>query len=96
MEEKIAAIVLAAGEGKRMGSGIPKQYMLIKSRPLVYYALKAFEESTVDEVILVIGEDEIAYCKVYIVARYHFNKVTMIVPGGLDRYASVHFCLSAI
>ena len=50
MGEKIAAIVLAAGEGKRMGSGIPKQYMLIKSRPLVYYALKAFEESAVDEV----------------------------------------------
>ena len=59
MGEKIAAIVLAAGEGKRMGSGIPKQYMLIKSRPLVYYALKAFEESAVDEVILVTGEDEI-------------------------------------
>ena len=63
MGEKIAAIVLAAGEGKRMGSGIPKQYMLIKSRPLVYYALKAFEESAVDEVILVTGEDEIDYCK---------------------------------
>ena len=86
MEEKIAAIVLAAGEGKRMGSGIPKQYMLIKSRPLVYYALKAFEESTVDEVILVTGEDEIDYCKEYIVDRYHFNKVTKIVPGGWERY----------
>ena len=58
-----------------MGSGIPKQYMLIKSRPLVYYALKAFEESAVDEVILVTGEDEIDYCKEYIVDRYHFNKV---------------------
>ena len=82
MGEKIAAIVLAAGEGKRMGSGIPKQYMLIKSRPLVYYALKAFEESAVDEVILVTGEDEIDYCKEYIVDRYHFNKVKKIVPGG--------------
>ena len=96
MEEKIAAIVLAAGEGKRMGSGIPKQYMLIKSRPLVYYALKAFEESAVDEVILVTGEDEIDYCKEYIVDRYHFNKVTKIVPGGWERYASVYFGLEAI
>ena len=50
----------------------PKQYMLIKSRPLVYYALKAFEESAVDEVILVTGEDEIDYCKEYIVDRYLF------------------------
>ena len=96
MEEKIAAIVLAAGEGKRMGSGIPKQYMLIKSRPLVYYALKAFEESAVDEVILVTGEDEIDYCKEYIVDRYHFNKVKKIVPGGWERYASVYFGLEAI
>ena len=79
-----------------MGSGIPKQYMLIKSRPLVYYALKAFEESTVDEVILVTGEDEIDYCKEYIVDRYHFNKVTKIVPGGWERYASVYFGLEAI
>ena len=87
---------LAAGEGKRMGSGIPKQYMLIKSRPLVYYALKAFEESAVDEVILVTGEDEIDYCKEYIVDRYHFNKVKKIVPGGWERYASVYFGLEAI
>ena len=79
-----------------MGSGIPKQYMLIKSRPLVYYALKAFEESAVDEVILVTGEDEIDYCKEYIVDRYHFNKVTKIVPGGWERYASVYFGLEAI
>ena len=96
MGEKIAAIVLAAGEGKRMGSGIPKQYMLIKSRPLVYYALKAFEESAVDEVILVTGEDEIDYCIEYIVDRYHFNKVKKIVPGGWERYASVYFGLEAI
>lgn len=96
MRNKVAAIVLAAGEGKRMGSGIPKQYMLIKSRPLVYYALKAFEESPVDEVILVTGEDEIDYCQKYIVDRYHFHKVTKIVAGGWERYASVYNGLQAL
>lgn len=96
MKEKISAIVLAAGEGKRMGSGIPKQYMLVKSRPLVYYALKAFEESPVDEVILVTGADEIDYCKKYIVEKYHFDKVSQIAAGGCERYASVHNGLQAI
>lgn len=96
MKEKIVAIVLAAGEGKRMGSGIPKQYMLIKSRPLVYYALKAFEESIVDEVILVTGADEIDYCQRYIVEKYQFDKVSKIVAGGCERYASVHNGLQAI
>ena len=57
---------------------------------------KAFEESAVDEVILVTGEDEIDYCKEYIVDRYHFNKVKKIVPGGWERYASVYFGLEAI
>ena len=69
---------------------------LIHIWPLVYYALKAFEESAVDEVILVTGEDEIDYCKEYIVDRYHFNKVKKIVPGGWERYASVYFGLEAI
>lgn len=96
MKEKIVAIVLAAGEGKRMGSGIPKQYMLIKSRPLVYYALKAFEESSVDEVILVTGEDEIDYCKKYIVDKYQFRKVSQIVPGGSERYESVYCGLKKV
>ena len=42
-----------------MGSGIPKQYMLIKSRPLVYYALKAFEESAVDEAYVATDDERI-------------------------------------
>ena len=53
MKKKVIAIVLAAGEGKRMGSGIPKQYMIIKSRPMVYHSLKTFQESDVDEIVLV-------------------------------------------
>ena len=96
MKEKIVAIVLGAGEGKRMGSGIPKQYMIIKSRPLIYYALKAFEHSPVDEVILVTGEDEIDYCKKYIVDKYQFEKVSRIVAGGRERYESVYLGLRSI
>lgn len=95
-KRKIVAIVLAAGEGKRMGSGIPKQYMIIKSRPMVYYSLKVFQESEVDEIILVTGQDEIDYCKQYIVDKYHFSKVTQIVPGGSERYESVYHGLKAV
>ena len=96
MREKIVAIVLAAGEGKRMGSGIPKQYMIIKSRPMVYYSLKTFQDSDVDEIVLVTGADEIEYCKKYIVDKYRFTKVKKIVPGGSERYESVHNGLQAI
>ena len=53
--EKTAAIVLAAGRGSRMGGDIHKQFMLLGGKPLVYYSLKAFAESAVDEIVLVTG-----------------------------------------
>ena len=36
------AIVLAGGSGRRMNSDIPKQYMMLKGKPVIYYSLKAF------------------------------------------------------
>lgn len=60
--KRTAAIVLAAGKGKRMNSGIRKQYMLLDGRPLVYYSLKQFEQSAVSDIILVTGEDEREFC----------------------------------
>ena len=45
MGARTAAIVLAAGRGSRMQSKIQKQYLLLKEKPVLYYSLKAFEES---------------------------------------------------
>ena len=92
---KTAAIVLAAGQGKRMQAGQPKQFMLLGGRPVLYYALAAFEKSEVDEIILVTGADEIDYCRAEIVEHYGFRKVTQIIPGGKERYHSVHAGLQA-
>ena len=50
-----AAIVLAAGKGSRMKSDVPKQYLSLKGKPVLYYALKAFEDSFIDEIVLVTG-----------------------------------------
>ena len=63
-KEKCTAIVLAAGQGRRMGTKIQKQYLHIQDRPVVYYALESFQKSDIiDEIILVTGEKEIGYCK---------------------------------
>lgn len=83
------AIVLAAGRGKRMGSDVAKQYLHIGDKPVLFYALKTFEDSFMDEIILVTGAGEEEYCRNEIVERYHFNKVKKIVPGGVERYHSV-------
>ena len=73
------AIVLAAGRGKRMNSKVAKQYLLIKEKPVLYYALKQFEDSFVDGIILVTGEEDIAYCKENIVKKYGFTKSCSII-----------------
>ncbi len=93
---KTAAIVLAAGSGSRMRSNIKKQYMEINEKPLIYYALKAFEDSFTDEVVLVVSPGDIDYCKAEIVDKYGFTKVKRIVEGGAERYDSVRLGLHAI
>lgn len=89
MEIRTSGIVLAAGRGERMQSLVPKQYMPLCGKPMIYYALRAFEESSVDEVILVVAAGEEEYCLKEIVSRYSMTKVTAIVPGGKERADSV-------
>lgn len=84
------AIVLAAGKGSRMKSDIQKQYMSLQGKPILYYSLKAFEDSFVDRIVLVTGVDELSYCKEEIVEKYGFTKVQAIVAGGKERYHSVY------
>lgn len=86
---RCAAIVLAAGAGKRMQSETKKQFLLVNGKPIVYYSLKALEESFIEEVVLVTSENDIAFCKEEIVKKYGFSKVKQIVSGGEERYHSV-------
>ncbi len=88
--EQCTAIVLAAGAGKRMQSAVAKQYMLLKEKPILWYALDAFEKSNIiHKVILVVGAGEISYCRKEIVEKYAFSKVAEVIEGGAERYLSV-------
>ena len=93
--KKYAAIVLSAGSGSRMKSDIPKQYLPLIEKPVIYYSLMAFQNSPVDEIILVSGANDIEYCRKEIVERYGLSKVTRIVAGGKERYDSVYEGLCA-
>ena len=98
-KEKCTAIVLAAGSGRRMKSGVAKQYMPLGGRPLIWYALRAVEESSViDDCVLVAGQEDIlnGYVREQIVERFGFRKVRAIVPGGAERYDSVYNALRVI
>jgi len=92
---KTDAIVLAGGRGLRMGGSVPKQYMELCGKPMIYYSLKAFEESFIDNVILVCSEGDEDYCRKEIVIKYGLNKVNRIVAGGRERFDSVYNGLMA-
>jgi len=96
MKRQTTAIVLAAGQGKRMQSNIQKQYMLLEKKPVLYYALKVFQESFIDHIVLVVGKGEQGYCQKEIVDQFGFDKVRIIVEGGKERYHSVANGLQAI
>ena len=86
---KTAAVVLAAGRGKRMKSDVPKQYLLLNGRPLICYALKVFQDSFIDEIVLVTEAGEEERCRRQIVEPFGFSKVTAVAAGGSERYFSV-------
>ena len=94
--EKTTAIVLAAGAGKRMHSAVRKQYILLCGKPVLYYSLRAFQDCPfIDDIILVTGQEEIAYCQEQFVEQYGFTKVRAVVAGGKERYHSVYEGLKA-
>ncbi len=89
--KKVAAIIAAAGAGKRMGGGIPKQYMDIGGKPMVVWAAEPFEKSDlVDHVCVVVNSD---YDERIL---EHLAHDTILVLGGSERQDSVYNGLRAL
>lgn len=87
---RCTAIVLAAGQGKRMGTKVQKQYLEISGKPVLYYSLNTFQNSKIiDEIVLVVSEGQEEYCRKEFIEKYSFDKVSKIVVGGSERYYSV-------
>lgn len=93
---KNIAIVLAAGKGRRMGTEIPKQFLYIHDKPVLFYSLNVFQQhNDIDEIVLVVSEEYKSYCIKEILEKYGITKVSAIVEGGAERYDSVIAGLSA-
>lgn len=91
------AVVLAAGNGKRMGGPVAKQFLEVNGKPLIFYALDTMEKSKViEQVVLVVSEESIEYVKKEILEKYSLKKVVRVVAGGKERYDSVRNALRFI
>lgn len=83
------AIIVAGGTGRRMGSAIPKQFLLLNDKPVLYYTLKAFLEAYDDmQIVLVLPEDYSDIGKEVIDAFFDYSRI-QVTFGGETRFHSV-------
>ncbi|HMH33993.1 MAG TPA: 2-C-methyl-D-erythritol 4-phosphate cytidylyltransferase [Puia sp.] len=90
------AIIAAAGSGLRMGTELPKQFMLILGKPLLWYSVKAFQDAFEDmEIILVLPQ---AYMETgrNIAELSRFPQQIRLVTGGETRFESVKYGLKHV
>jgi len=87
----VSAVILAAGQGHRMGTEINKPYLLLHGLPIVYYSLARFGSSSfIDEIVLVVRENEIKHVQVHVLEKHAFDKSIKVVVGGLARQDSAY------
>lgn len=85
---KTIAVILAAGESKRLGKELPKQFLSFKGKTLILYSIEAFEKNRlIDEIILVVPKNYLTLSKKTI-SQNSFKKITAVISGGNKRYES--------
>ena len=90
LRKRCTAIIVAAGQGKRMGGNVQKQYLELMGKPVICHTLEAFQNSPlIDSIILVTGPQQMAWCRDELVHKYNLSKVDTITTGGAERYTSV-------
>ena len=83
------ALIVFAGQGSRINSKVPKQFIKINGKEIVSYTIEAFQFSPeIDEIVLVTNRDYIDYVN-NLVKKYSFDKVKHVLVGGNTRQESV-------
>ena len=94
---KATVLIPAAGTGRRMGTGISKQYLNLAGMPILAHTLRLFDNHPlIEHIYPIIALEEIPYCQQQIIERYGIRKVVRLVPGGAARQDSVRNGLLAV
>ena len=82
-------VIVAGGSGLRMGTAVPKQFLLLRDKPVLWYTLTAFLKAYNDiEIILVLHKDHIE-TGLEIIRSTHAPKRIGVTEGGETRFHSV-------
>lgn len=86
---KRSVVVVAGGSGTRMGTGIPKQFLVLGSQPVLMHTLEIFHRfDSQMQIILVLPESQVEYWK-KLCSDHRFSLPHCIVFGGKTRFQSV-------
>lgn len=93
---KKIAVIVAGGSGTRMNTTMPKQFLLLNGKPVLYYTIDRFLKAYKDlQIILVLPEEHIAAGQEIIDAYFNYNRIK-ITAGGRTRFHSVQNGLQLI
>ncbi len=93
---KKIAVIVAGGTGTRMNNIVPKQFLLLNGKPVLYYTIKTFLQSYEDmEVVLVLPEEHVAAGQEIIDAFFDYNRIKITI-GGRTRFHSVQSGLQLV
>ena len=86
--DKVGAIIVAAGSGRRMG-GVDKVFAPLGGKPVLARVIDTFEGcGSVAQIIVVVSRKNLRRCR-QLVAERGCSKVTDVCPGGRRRQDSV-------
>ncbi len=89
------AIIVAGGSGQRMQSAVPKQFLLLQGKPVLYHTLAAFYEADIStEIILVLPVDQFAYWETLIAGLPPIPH--RLVAGGNSRFQSSQHAIQTL
>ena len=93
---KKIAVIVAGGKGTRMNSELPKQFMLLKNKPILYYTINAFLSAYDDmEIILVLPVEHMGK-GLEIIDGYFDRSRFRLCEGGRSRFHSVQNGLALV
>ncbi len=94
---RVAAIIPAAGEGRRMGGALEKQFLRLEGMPILVHTLKTFDSSPIVQgIVLVVPKSRMEQVREEILEKYKISKLVALVVGGPHRQDSVRLGLEAL
>lgn len=90
------AIIVAGGNGTRMGTAMPKQFLLLQQKPLLWYTLDTFLQAFDDIRIILVLPKENKEEGVKIIQTLNAAERVTITEGGVTRFHSVQNGLALV